>query len=218
MRVARLLALAVGLLALPDVAAAQQLDWEVEERAAGPALGWLRGVRDGALGLLDDASDLQVGLFAEATLTLGSLVMAASDGVGLVDDNPVSQHLFKGVASKSLARTAYLLHLTGAEAVLGSHGLEREWYVEAALVELNPLLDPAQDGPALPLEPLAFVGQGTVHTEVYTARIPGGTAAASLLADGLLRPVGNLVRISGFHGTAERLERLGTRLVRRTVD
>jgi hypothetical protein len=217
MRAGFALALCFGWLAGP--ASAQQLDWEVVEKPAGPVLTWVRGARDGALGMLDCASDLQLGVFSELALVSGALVMGAADLVGLVDDNPVSQHVLKGVASKSLAKTAYLLHLAGGEAILGSHGLETEWYVERALTELNPLLSDEETAPPpLPLDPLAFVGEGLVHTDVYRAHLPGSILAASALADGLLRPVGNLVRIAGARGTADRIESFANGLVRSAVE
>ena len=193
------------------------LDWEVREAPAGPVVSWFRGVRDGALGLLDDVSDAQLGAFSELALDAGALLMLGSDAVGLVDDNPVSQHLLKGIASKSLAKTAWLFHLAGSEAVLGSHGLETESWIAQSLDELNPLLDPGEAPLRLPLEPIAFVGEGLVHGEVYRAHLPGSILLASAAADLVVRPAGNLVRIVGFHGTADRIEAAGNGLVRWTV-
>jgi len=196
---------------------ARGLDWEVHEAPAGPLLTWVRGVRDGVLGLFDDVTDAQLAIFAEAAIDAGAVLELGSDVVGLVDDNPVSEHVLKGTASKSLAKTAWLFHLAGSEAVLGSHGLETESWVAESLDQLNPLLDP-DDAPArLPLEPLAFVGEGLVHGEVYTAHVPGSILLAGAVADLVVRPIGNLVRIVGFHGTADEIERAGNGLVRRTV-
>ena len=72
---------------LAGSASAQSLDWEVHENPAGPLIGWVRGARDGLIGLLDCAADLQLGVFSELTLVAGALVMGASDAVGLVDDH-----------------------------------------------------------------------------------------------------------------------------------
>ena len=213
------LALCMAWLGLAGRAAAQQLDWQVVEAPAGPVLTWVRGARDGLLGMLDCASDLQLGAFSELALVSGALVMGASDVVGLVDDNPVSQHVFKGVASKSLAKTAWLLHLAGSEAIGGSHGLETERWVERSMGELNPLLsDEELEPPRLPLEPLAFVGEGLIHTDVYRAHLPGSILATSALADGVLRPAGNLARIAGAHATADRIEAFANGLVRSAVE
>ena len=176
----------------------------------------MRGVRDGVLGLLDDVTDAQLGLFSEAAIDTGALLELGSDGVGLVDDNPVSQHVFKGTASKSLAKTAWLFHLAGSEALLGSHGLETESWVAR---EPRRAQSAARSGRAarraLPLAPIAFVGEGLFHGEVYTVHVPGSILLASAAADLVVRPIGNLVRIVGFHGTADRIEAAGNGLVRR---
>jgi hypothetical protein len=200
-----------------SAAPARGLDWEVHEEPAGPLLTWARGVRDGTLGLLDDVTDAQLALFAEAAIDTGAALELGSDAVGLVDDNPVSEHVLKATASKSLAKTAWLLHLAGSEAVLGSHGLETETWVADSLDQLNPLLDPNEAPARLPLEPLAFVGEGMIHDEVYTAHVPGSILLAGAAADLVVRPIGNLVRIVGFHGTADRIEAAGNGLVRRCV-
>jgi hypothetical protein len=193
------------------------LDWEVREAPAGPVLTWTRGARDGVLGLVDDLLDVQLALFSELALDAGAVLALGSDAVGLVDDNPVTQHVFKGVASKSLAKTAWLFHLSGSEAVLGSHGLETETWVAQSLDELNPLLDPDEAPARLPLAPTAFVGEAILHEEVYTSRIPGSVLVPALAADLVVRPLGNLVRIVGFHRAADRIEDAGTGLVRAGV-
>jgi hypothetical protein len=200
-----------------DDAPARGLDWEVREAPAGPVLTWVRGVRDGVLGLLDDVTDAQLGMFSEAAIDTGALLELGSDGVGLVDDNPVTQHVFKATASKSLAKTAWLFHLAGSEALIGSHGLETESWVAQSLDQLNPLLDPNEAPARLPLEPIDFVGEGMLHGDVYVAHIPGSILLATAAADLVVRPIGNLVRIVGFHGTADRIESAGNGLVRRTL-
>jgi hypothetical protein len=207
-------ALALG---AAEAAAADRLDWDPAERDRGPWIAFLRGERDAVVGLLDDALDLQLGVFAEAALLVGTAFAGASDVVGLVDDNPVTQHVTKGVASKSLARTAYLFHLAGAESILGSHGLETERWLAASLADLNPLVDPEEAEPVLPLEPLEFVREGLVHPRPWTARVPLAIALASIAADGAIRPLGNLARLLGLRGIGDRVESAGTALVRSAV-
>jgi hypothetical protein len=213
---AKALALLVVLLASPP-AAAQQLDWDPAETPRGGAAGALRGVRDGLVGILDCALDLQLALFAEAALLTGTALAGASDAVGLIDDNPVTEHVTKGVASKSIAKTGYLFHIAGAEAILGSHGLETERWLAASLAEYNPLLAPDAAEPALPLDPLAFVAEGLVHPRPWTVRVPGAIALAAIAADGVVRPLGDVARIVGLRALADRAERAGTGLVRRAV-
>jgi hypothetical protein len=213
-RLALLLALSLAPAAAP---AAEQLDWVVEEAPAGPVLEYARDVRDGVLGLLDCAMDLQLGLFSEVALVAGAATMGLSDVTGLVDDNPVTEHVLKSQVSKSLARTSYLLHVVGAESVLGSHGLETEWYLEAAFTEMNPLLAGQPEEPSIPLEPLAFFSEALVHPRVYGAHLPGSVALASLAADGVVRPAGSLLRLFGLRRASLAIERFGQGLVRRVV-
>jgi hypothetical protein len=207
-------ALALG---AAEAAAEDRLDWDPAERDRGPWVAFLRGERDAVVGLLDDALDLQLGVFAEVALLAGTAFAGASDVVGLVDDNPVTQHVTKGVASKSLAKTAYLFHLAGAESILGSHGLETERWLAASLADLNPLLDPDEAEPVLPLEPLEFVREGLVHPRPWTARVPLAIALASIAADGAIRPLGNLARLLGLRAIGDRVEFAGTALVRSAV-
>jgi hypothetical protein len=195
-------------------AASEALDWQVQEQPAGPVVTWLRGARDGVLGLLDDASDLQVGVGCEAALVTAQLLMAGSDLVGVVDDNPVSEHVLESVLSKTLAKGAYLVHVSASEALVGSHGLEAESYLEAELEAWNPLLQGAPRARRLPLDPLEFLREGMLHGRVYEGHVPGNVLARALLADLVLRPSGNLVRLIGLRGLGDRLERKGRDLVR----
>jgi hypothetical protein len=194
-----------------------RFDWEIREEPSGAVVTWLRGGRDGVLTIADSAADLQIGLFAEVALDLSTVLMAASDVLGLIDDNPISEHVLGGVASKSLARTAYLLHGAGADAILGSHGLEREWYLEGELDSLNPLLTGDPVGPTLPLEPLAFLGEAMLHEDVYTARVPGVMLAATVAADVGLRPAAGLARIAGLGSVADALDARSRGLIKAAV-
>jgi hypothetical protein len=89
-----------------------------------------RGVRDGARLLDDDRRAARRLLGAGARR--GALLELAPTRRA-VDDNPISEHVLKGTASKSLAKTAWLFHLAGSEALLGSHGLETESWVAESL-------------------------------------------------------------------------------------
>jgi hypothetical protein len=53
---------------------------------------------------------------------------------------------------------------------------------------------------------------------VYSAHLPGSILVTSLLADGLLRPLGNLVRIAGLRAGADRIEAFANGLVRSAVE
>ena len=194
-----------------------RFDWELREEPAGPLVTWARGARDGLVGIVDAVGDLQIGVFSEVALDVATVLMAGSDLVGVIDDNAISQHVLRGVVSKGLARTAYLLHAAGADAIRGSHGLEREWYLEEGLADLNPLLAGESVGPAIPLDPLAFLGEAYCHDEVYAARLPGPIAGASLAADLLLRPAAGFARIAGQVDAADAIDARARALVKAAI-
>jgi hypothetical protein len=203
-------------------AAAEPLDWEVEERADAPAaVRAARNVRDGVLGLGDAFLDANTALFGCFALGASQLSMGASDLVGLLDDNPLTQHVTKGVLSKNLAKVAYLWHLAGAESLLGSHGLEVERWARGDVASLSPLLSDedvaALEGP-LPLEPLDFVGEATFHTATYRPHAPFVDLAAALAVDGAFRPAASLLRIAQQKDAADALDARATRLFRRALE
>lgn len=213
----RAAALAGLVLAGPAPAAAERLDWDPGEEEAGVFVEMLRHKRDGLLGLLDDALDLQLALFSELALLTGSALVLTSDAIGLVDDNPITQHVTRAAVSKSLAKTAYLFHVAGAESILGSHGLELEWYLADSMSQVNPLLEPETSGPELPLDPLDFVADAMFHTAPLTTRVPGAIAFTAVIADGLIRPVGNVALFFDLPGPAGAIEDFGNGLVRSAV-
>lgn len=212
--------LCLGLLAA-GAAHAEGLDWEVDERADALApVRAARNVRDGVLGLGDAFLDANTAVFGAFALAASQLCMAASDGVGLLDDNLVTEHVTKGIVSKNLAKVAYLWHLAGAESLLGSHGLEQERWATGPVAGLNPLLSDADvaelEGP-LPLDPLAFVGEATFHTDSYRPHAPFVTLGAALVADGALRPAAGLLRIAQLEGTADAIDAHATDWFRRAL-
>jgi hypothetical protein len=193
-----------------SVASAEGLDWQVHERAeaAAPVVA-ARNVRDGLLGLADVYFDANTALFGCFALASSQLFMAAGDGVGLIDDNPVTQHVTRALVSKSLAKVAYLWHLAGAESLLGSHGLEAERWVTRDAATLNPLLADEDleslEGP-LPRDPLAFVEDSMFHTAAYQPAAPIVDLGAAIVVDGALRPAASLLRIFQAKRTADAVD------------
>jgi hypothetical protein len=218
----RRLALAISaLLVAAGAAHAEGLDWEVEEDPAPAApVRVARNVRDGLLGLGDAFFDANTAVFGAFALAASQLCLLASDGIGLIDDNPVTEHVTKAIVSKNLGKVAYLWHLAGAESLLGSHGLEEERWAAGPVAGLNPLLSEADvaelEGP-LPLDPLAFVGEATFHAEGYAPHAPFVDLGAALVADGALRPAASLLRIAQLEDTADALDARATGLFRRAL-
>jgi hypothetical protein len=191
-------------------ASAEGLDWELHESEQAPvAVVTARNLRDGALGLADVYFDANTALFGCFALASSQLFMIAGDGVGLFDDNPVTQHVTKGLFSKNLAKVAYLWHLAGAESLLGSHGLEVERWAARDAATLNPLLGDEDveslDGP-LPRDPLAFVEESLFHAGAYQPAAPLVDLGATVAVDGVLRPIASLLRIAQAKGAADALD------------
>ncbi len=220
MRRAALLAASVVLAA--GAAAAEGLDWEVAESpdASAPVLA-ARNVRDGVLELGDAYFDGGTALFGSFALLASQLCMGASDAIGLVDDNPVTQYVAKGVISKNVAKIALLWHDAGAESLLGSHGLETEHWARGQVAALNPLLSDADvseiEGP-LPLDPLAFVGDAMIHTEAYQPAAPFVDLGAALVVDVGLRPAASVLRIFQQRDAADALDARSTRFWSRAIE
>jgi hypothetical protein len=218
----RAFALAAALLLGARAATAEGLDWEVheDEGASAPVLA-ARNVRDGMIGLADAFFDANTALFGCFALAASQLTMGAGDLVGLVDDNSVTQHVTKGVLSKNLAKVAYLWHLAGAESLLGSHGLEKERWATGDAAALNPLLSDedveALEGP-LPREPLAFVGEGMFHADVYRPHAPFVDFGAALLVDGAMRPAASFLRIAQLRASADALDEKATDWFGRAIE
>jgi hypothetical protein len=146
--------------------------------------------------------------------------MGVSDAAGLVDDNPVTQHVFKGLLSKSVAKTAYLWHVAGSETLLGGHGMEAERWAARDVAELNPLLSDADKdelGGPLPLPALDFVGEGLFHPRAYRPHVLALQLGAVAAADVALRPAAGVLRILQLRAAGDSLERTGNDLVRRAV-
>lgn len=200
---------------------AEGLDWNPKEDPS-PAipLQVVQNLRDGVLGFPDLFFDMNSALFGEMSLFLAKTMMATSDTVGLIDDNLVTQHVMKSIFSKPLAKTAYLWHVAGSEALLGGHDMEVERWAGDTLVAFNPLLSPedAQDfGSPLPLDPLAFTEEAYIHKDVYLTHSVALGVGAIVVSDGLLRPASCVLRIFQLRKASDWLENAGNGLVRKAA-
>ncbi len=209
----RFAVMAIGLaviLGQPISVNAEGLDWEVQESTAPSApVRVVRNVRDGLLTFVDAFFDANTAVFGAFSLTASQLTLVVADGIGLVDDNPITQHVTKGILSKNLAKTAYLWHVAGAESVLGGHGQEKERWATSEVASLNPLLsDDDVDAlePPIPLDPLDFVGEGLVHTKPLRPNVVLQTLGATLVADVVMRPAAGVLRVFQLRETGDRIE------------
>jgi hypothetical protein len=126
----------------------------------------------------------------------------------------------KGFFSKSVAKTAYLWHVAGAESLLGGHGMEVERWAARDVATLNPLLseeDQKAVGGPLPLDPLEFVGEAYFHGRVYRPHVLLLHLGAIAVDDMAFRPAAGFLRIAQLRGTGDAVERRGNDLVRSAV-
>jgi hypothetical protein len=212
----------LGVAFVASGASAEGLDWQVHEREPAPTpIAVARNVRDGAIGLADLYFDANTALFGCFSLAASQLFMVAGDGVGLIDDNPVTQHVTKGLLSKNLAKVAYLWHLAGAESLLGSHGLEVDRWATRDAATLNPLLGDEDveslEGP-LPRDPLVFVEESMFHADAYQPVAPLVDLGATVVVDGVLRPAASLLRIAQAKGAADALDERASHWFQRAVE
>ncbi len=120
----------------------------------------------------------------------------AGDVVGLVDNNIVTKHVFKGILSRQLLRF-------GA----GASGLHKG---------LGVIHDTDFTGPQLTLE--QYIGDEIFHTDAYTAPSVLVTAGAVVISNFVIRPVGSIITILGARETGDSLHEYGLGLIDDSLD
>lgn len=153
-----------------------------------------RNVRDGLVGIINNAFQGVSSFFLLAWQTgyvVQKISVIVGDVIGLVDDNPWTEHVFKGIVSRQFLKFGS----AGAgmpNALAGIHETRFD-------VERNQAME--------------YLDEATFHTRVYGT--PSGVTAflAVVAADGLIRPVGNFITIFGFRETGETLDQAGLDLI-----
>lgn len=167
--------------------------WEVnevpyEEARMDEKIG--RNIRDGLLGIIDNVAQgifcipviaSQTGFFTQ------KLVIFCGDVIGLVDDNPWSEHIFKGIISKQLLKFGSRAR-SMPRAIEGIHETRFE-YVELGMEEY--------------IGDKAFHGRAYIHPSAIT------TLGTVVIGDFLIRPTGNLILIFGFRNTSKSIDQSG---------
>ena len=156
-------------------------------------------VRHGAVGLVDSVFQGAFSAFAVlspwggyASRKIGTF---AGDVIGLVDDNPVTSHVFRGVLSRQLLRF-------GA----GAKGFPKG----VAMIH-----DTTFDVPTLETE--AFVDDRAFHTEAYVQHSILATVGGVVLSNLLIRPVGSLITIFGARETGDSMHEFGIDLIEESL-
>ena len=124
-------------------------------------------------------------------MALKRLLRVVGDVVGLVDDNFVTKHVFKGILSRQLLRFG-----AGNTAIVNG---------------LAVIHDTEYDGPSLPLE--AYVGEDYFHTQAYVTPSIFVMLGGVIASDILIRPAGNLIMVFGARETGQAMNDFGVRLV-----
>ncbi len=205
-RGSRALAMVLALAMLTAVAAgpaAAQGDlerrWELEETPYAQQ-NFLRkigsNVRDGTVGLIDS---LAQGLFGAVAifnprsggLAIQKLSTFGGDVIGLVDNNPVTKHVTKGILSRQLLRF-------GAGARRTASGIAF-------------LHDTEFDIPMPDLE--EYVGDSAFHPQAYIRPSIVFGLGGIVVSNFVVRPVGNVLMIFGLRETGESIDQWGIDLI-----
>ena len=156
-------------------------------------------VRDGLVGTFDSVAQGAFSVFAIASPWGGFLVRKVStvvgDVVGLVDNNPVTRHVFKGVLSRQLLRLG-----AGAQGFTAGMSI---------------LHDTEFTGPGH--GPEVFTGNVMFHTDAYVAPSALAVLGGTLISNVLVRPAGGLLTIFGARETGEKLNQTGLDLIQSSL-
>jgi hypothetical protein len=171
--------------------------WETNEIPYSEAAWYDKGgrnVRDGIVGIINNLfQGVSSGfiLASQSGYVVQKFAVVVGDVIGLIDDNPWTEHIFKGVLSRQFLKFGS----AGAgmpNAIAGIHETRFE-------VERN--------------EAMEYLDESTFHTRVYGT--PSGITAllAIFAADGIIRPGGNLITIFWLRDSGEALDRAGLNLI-----
>ncbi len=191
-------ALAGVLASAPAFAQGQQVErrWELDETPYDQQ-NFVRKIgsnlRDGTVGLIDSIAQGVLSVVALINPRSGGVAIQkvatfGGDIVGLIDNNPGTQYVFKGIISRQLLRF-------GAGAKGASQGI--------AFIHDTEF----DDVPGLELED--YVGDTAFHPRAYGRPSIVVGALGIVAGDFVVRPIGNLLMIFGLRGTAETMDEWG---------
>ena len=152
-------------------------------------------VRDGLVGVVDSIGQGAFSAFALVS-PYGALGRKAltfgGDVIGLVDNNPLTEHVLNGVLSRHLLRFG-AGSKSAPKSVAFLHDQD-DWD--------TPM--PSDD---------AYVGRATFRTEAYIASSTLVTTGAVVVSDLVVRPLGSLVTIFGARGIGDEMDEWGLDLI-----
>lgn len=158
-----------------------------------------RNFRDGLTGVVNNFVQAGFSGFTIAP-TSGYIVQKGAvmvgDVIGLIDDNPVTEHVFLGIVSRQFLR-------------FGSSGSD-------FLQTMGQIHDTTFEGERLTT--LDYVGDKTFHTKAYGRPSAVATFGAAMVADLLVRPAGNFVLMFGGRKPAEAIDKAGLKVIQLGLD
>jgi hypothetical protein len=156
-------------------------------------------VRQGFVGLVDSVFQGAFSAFAvlspwggHASRKIGTF---AGDVIGLVDDNIVTSHVFRGVLSRQLLRFG-----AGARGLPNGIALIHDTTFDV------PLLDQS-----------AFVDDRAFRPDVYVNHSIFATVGGVVLSNFLIRPAGSLITIFGARETGDSMHEFGVDLIEESL-
>ena len=181
----------------PERPGAVRARWEVnevpyEDARLDEKIG--RNIRDGLVGLIDSIFE---GAFCAPVIASQTgfltqkIVIFTGDVIGLLDDNPWTEHVTKGVLSKQLLK-------------FGS----RAKGMPKAIEQIH---ETKFDYPEMTIE--EYIGDSAFHTRAYVRPSGLATLGAIVVGDFMIRPAGNLLLMCGFRETAKKMDQTALDLI-----
>lgn len=213
-RAATRLTLAVFVLSLLSVLAVPAADDYViprtptADREVRGNLAYIDNFFSAITGTADNIVDLVAGAAGIVLQAAGGSALIVSDVAGLVDDNPITRTVTQGFISNTIATMALVLARTGDDLIEINHGLQipglpryREAYLQA------------DDG-----------GEGWDYINYFHCANGGIGCLINIpleiiavpVADGVLRPVGNVLRLVSLP-MSDDLESWGLQLIEKSM-
>ncbi|GEM_PF-3165584 len=173
---------------------------EVPYEQAGAVDRFGRNLRDGVTGIIDNAvqgaySILLIG--PTSGFLVQKLAVIGGDLIGLIDDNDLTEHVFRGLLSRQLLR----------------FGATQLRFLET-LGHLH--RDQPFVGPQRGIKD--FVGDTTFHTAVYGPPSAIFVLGGVVIADFVVRPAGNVVRIFQWRSVSEKIDKAGIDLIQKSAE
>jgi len=158
-------------------------------------------VRDGALGLFQDAWQLGMGLAAPALIPPGKALVFAGDVVGFVDDNLFIRPLLRGMFSDIIEEISFFPFREARGIMLMTHELD-----DIAIVSDHE----------------EYVRSDVIFkTRLYLRPYLMFVVPATVISDGIIRPIGNVAKIFSLRrftdmdveDVPDRIERFGLHMI-----